>query len=120
MTEYLIRLPWPPAKSSPNGSQGDYLGKARAGKSYKQECAWECKRQGVRKMACDRVSVEITYYPPTGHRIDWDNMAVRAKRGWDAVAEAIGVDDSKWWPVTCDKGDKTPGGCVLVHIKPVG
>lgn len=70
-------------------------------------------------MACDKVSVSITYHPPRNGRIDWDNMAKRCKGGWDAIAEAIGVDDGKWWPVVSDRGDKTPGGCVLVHIKPV-
>lgn len=118
--EVLIRLPWPPAKTSANASrQGDYLGKARAAKSYRTTCAWECKAQCVRPIEAEGdISVLITYYPPTRHRVDWDNLANRAKQGWDAVAEAIGVDDSRWWPVTSQKGEPVKGGAVLVHIKP--
>ncbi|WP_375553373.1 hypothetical protein [Roseovarius mucosus] len=118
-TEYLIRLPWPPAKTSKNGSQADFQGKARAAKSYKAQCAWACIAQAVRKLnpaPVGNIAVTITYHPPKGGRVDWDNMAARAKQGFDAVSEAIGVDDGRWWPVISDKGDPVPGGAVVVHV----
>lgn len=121
MGSYLIRLPWPPSKTSKNGSQGDYFGKARAAKDYKRICTLECVAQMVRKIDSAKgedIPVEITYHPPTKGRVDWDNMAGRCKQGFDAVSEAIGVDDGKWWPVTSRRGEKVKGGCVLVHIKP--
>lgn len=117
MTECLIRLPWPPSKTSKNGSQGDFYGKARAAKNYKATCAKECWAQSIRHMGLDRVAVTVTYHPPTNGRIDWDNMAARCKQGFDAVAEAIGVDDGNWWPVTSQRGPKVKGGAVLVHVK---
>ena len=40
-----LTLPWPPAKSSPNGPQGDFYGKAAAGKKYKNACLLECIAQ---------------------------------------------------------------------------
>lgn len=116
--EYLIRLPWPPAKTSKNGSQGDYQGKARAAKGYKATCAKECWAQAVKPCNEDSATVHITYHPPTNGRVDWDNMAARCKQGFDAVAEAVGIDDGKWWPVISDRGEKVKGGCVLVHVKP--
>ena len=119
--QYLIRLPWPPSKTSKNGSQGDYFGKARAAASYKETCAKECMAQGIRKIEpapVGDVAVVITYYPPTKGRVDWDNLAARAKQGWDAVAEAIGVDDGRWWPVKSEKGEPIKGGAVLVHVMP--
>lgn len=116
-TEYLIRLPWPPAKSSPNGSQGDFRGKASAGKSYKRSCALECMAQGVRPMPAGSVSVEVTFHPPTARAYDLDNMLARCKRGLDAVAEAIRVDDADWQAVHLRRGAKTQGGAVVVHIR---
>lgn len=119
-SEYLIRLPWPPAKTSPNASQqGDYRGKARAARSYKATCAKECWAQSVRRIDAEgHVPVEITYCPPRNGRLDWDNISKRAKQGFDAVSEAIGVDDGRWWPVTLRLGEPVEGGAVLLHFKP--
>lgn len=111
-----VELPWPPQKTSKNGSQGDYHGKAKAAKSYKNSCAWCCVEQGVRQIKADRVTVKVTYYPPVNRRIDWDNMAARCKQGFDAVAEAIGVDDGQWWPVVSDRGPAKKGGAVVVEV----
>ena len=118
-TEYLIRLPWPPSKTSKNGPQGDYFGKAKAAKKYKTTCAKECMARHVRQMDADRVQVDIEFFPPTAHAFDLDNILARAKQGLDAVSEAIGVDDSKWDRMTLTRGPKLRGGCLLVHIKPI-
>lgn len=115
-----VTLPWPPSKTSKNGSQGDYHGKARAARSYNQACAWECIAQGVRRVVPDQggdVSVTVTYHPPTRARVDWDNMAGRAKQGFDAVAEAVGIDDGRWWPVLSRKGQVVKGGAIVVCIE---
>jgi hypothetical protein len=63
------------------------------------------------------VPVEITYRPPRNGRLDWDNISNRAKQGFDAVSEAIGVDDGRWWPVTLRLGEPVEGGAVLLHFK---
>ena len=118
-SQYLIRLPWPPQRTSPNASgQGKWRDKAKAAKSYKATCAKECSAQAVRPLTSPACSVRVTYCPPTNNRIDWDNMASRCKQGFDAVSEAIGIDDGKWWPVISERGPKTTGGCVLVQIYP--
>jgi hypothetical protein len=118
MTDALVRLPWPPSKTSKNGSQGDFIGKAKAAKSYKATCAWECKVQAVPQLQAEGdVTVVITYHPPRRGRVDWDNLAARCKQGFDAVAEHVGIDDGRWWPVACHRGEPVKGGAVLVHIK---
>lgn len=115
----LVKLPWPPTQTSPNAkSPGNWRKKSKAGKSYKATCAKECAAQYIRHMDWDGqdIPVEIIYYPPSLRRIDWDNLANRCKQGFDAVAEAVGVDDSHWWPVTSIKGNKVAGGAVIVRI----
>lgn len=114
--EYLIRLPWPPSKLSKNGSQGDWRGKASAAKAYKATCAKECWARAIRKVSYERAHVEVTMYPPTNRAFDLDNTLARAKQGLDAIAEAIGVDDANWDKLTLIRGEKTKGGCLLVHI----
>ena len=117
--EMSVMLPWPPTKTSANGSQADYHGKARAAKSYKQVCAWECVRQKVKTINApgDYLPVTITYFPPRNSRMDWDNISKRAKQGFDAVAEAIGVDDGRWWPVTLQRGAPVKGGSVMIEFR---
>ena len=113
-----ITIPWPPSKTTKNGSQGNYFGKARAARAYKTNCASECREQRVKPMnlASGDTPVKITYYPPNNRRVDWDNLAGRAKQGWDAIAEATGVDDGRWWPVTCAKGAAVKNGKIVVEF----
>ena len=113
-----ITLPWPPSKTSKNGSQADYCGKARAAKAYKIDCAWHCTVQRIKPINVldGDIPVKITYHPPNNRRVDWDNLAGRAKQGWDAIAEATGVDDCKWWPVTCAKGAPVKNGKIVVEL----
>jgi crossover junction endodeoxyribonuclease RusA len=119
MAIYSIRLPWPPKKSSPNGSQGDYHGKASAGRAYKATCAKECWAQKVRRITAENVSVEVVFHPSTFRAYDLDNMLARAKRGLDAVAEAIGVDDADWTEMRLVRGQKVKGGALVVNITPI-
>jgi len=111
-----IELPWPPSETSANASrQGSWRKKANAAKSYKVACAYECMAQKVGKLG-GFDSVRITFHPPRNGRLDFDNITGRAKQGWDAVSEAIGIDDSLWWPVTLDKGDKVAGGLIVIEF----
>lgn len=112
----MIRLPWPPAKSSANGSQGDWRGKASAGKAYKDQCLLECIAQHIPKITDPILCVSLTFHPPKTYRYDLDNMLARSKRGLDAVADRIGVDDADWPAMRLERGDKVKDGCVMVRI----
>lgn len=120
MTLATIRLPWPPARTSANASQqGNWRGKAGAARSYKHLCWAICKDQKVQKIRLNHagdIPVTVTYCPPRNGRVDWDNLAGRCKQGFDAVAEAIGIDDGRWWPVTSARGEAVPGGAVIIEI----
>lgn len=118
--EYAVVLPWPPAKTSPNKSgQGKWREKSEAAKSYKATCGWTIKEQRAPRMS-GPVDVEVTFSPPKNFRYDLDNMLARAKQGLDALADAIGVDDSEWRSMTLRRGQKVVGGCVGVCVRPVG
>jgi crossover junction endodeoxyribonuclease RusA len=111
-----IKLPWPPAKSSPNGSQGDWRGKASAGKAYKNACLLECIAQKVPRNIGSVSCITLTFHPPKNYRFDLDNMLARFKRGGDAIADHIGVDDADWQEMRLKRGEKVKGGCVVVEI----
>lgn len=109
-------LPWPPAKASLNGSQRDFRGKAAARKAYKEDCGWSLVQQRLpvlESVGC----VTVCFHPPKNFRFDLDNMLGRTKQGLDAIAEAIGVDDAEWRSMRLERGDKRPGGLVVVEIE---
>ncbi len=112
----LIRCPWPPNKSSPNGSQGDFRGKANAGANYKTTCAWECVAQRVPKVTEPVFCAMVTFHPPRNGKYDLDNALAKIKRGLDAISEHIGVDDSLWQSMRLERGHKVEGGCVMIQI----
>lgn len=110
-------LPWPPGAVSPN-SRKHWSVKARAAAKYRRDC-WACAvAAGVQKLDCPGLSVSITFYPPGRHRRDLDNLLASMKAGLDGVADATGVDDSKW-SFSLSRGDWEKGGRVSVEIAPI-
>lgn len=117
MTACVV-LPWPPTAMSPNGAHGHWAGKSSAARAYKRDCWALCKAAGLAPMEAEAVEVSVIFQPPTARRYDLDNQLARIKQGLDAVAEAIGVDDSRWASMTLERGDKITGGAVVVHVTP--
>lgn len=117
-----LKLPWPPSSLSPNGSQGDYRGKARAARGYKATCAAILRERGRAVQRLPEGStvrrVTVVYCPPSRvSRYDFDNMGKRMKQAFDAIAEAIGVDDGLWQSLLQERGDKCRDGAVIVEIE---
>ncbi len=115
-----LTLPWPPIATSPNGSQGKFRAKASAAAAYKRTCWAICLERKIRKIDALAVEATIIFCPPSNvNRYDLDNTLIRAKQGLDAIAEAIGVDDSQWRSITLERGEKCKDGGVIVHIHEV-
>lgn len=92
-----VEFPYPPRALSPNkSSPGNWWEKARAAKTYKTGCGWECKTQGVKPIAAEKLAVRVTFHPPNARPRDLDNALASIKAGLDALSAALGVDDSKW------------------------
>jgi crossover junction endodeoxyribonuclease RusA len=90
-----ITIPWPHPHLSPN-ARVHWKAKHRRRHSYRIACSWACAEQKVRKLEAERVKAIITFFPPDNRARDLDNMLGSVKAGLDAIAEAIGVDDSRW------------------------
>ncbi len=63
------------------------------------------------------VSLEITFHPPDERRRDLDNCLASIKLGLDGIAEALGIDDRHFHPITIDWGEVVKGGRVDILIK---
>lgn len=115
--KFMIRLPWFPRDLSPN-ARGHWSKKAKAAKKYRADACYISQAMGCRALLCERLSVAITFYPPDKRPRDTDNMLASIKSGLDGIADASGVDDSRW-SYTIERGDPVKGGAVLVVVSPL-
>lgn len=109
-----ISLPWPPRELSPN-ARGHWAIKARAAKSHRAACQILCMAAGARALGWPDMVVSITFHPPSARRADLDNMLAAMKAGLDGVAQATGVDDSRW-TYRIARGEPIKGGRVDVEL----
>jgi crossover junction endodeoxyribonuclease RusA len=120
-----VQLPWPDPKLNPNQSKGvHWAGTSALRKRARTDAFWLTRGAMLQNlMACrpdalgaGDVAVTITFVQPDKRRRDRDNILAALKPSLDGLAEAIGVDDSRFEPLTIRRqyGDKP--GCVLVTV----
>jgi crossover junction endodeoxyribonuclease RusA len=61
------------------------------------------------------INMTITFRPPNNRRRDRDNLIAAMKSGMDGIAEAWGVDDSRFVP-TYRMGEPVARGEVIIEI----
>lgn len=108
-----LTLPWPPAELSPN-ARVHWAAKSRAAKSYRRACAMLARQAGVLSLPDGRLHVLIEFVPPDRRQRDRDNMLASIKSGLDGLAEALGVNDSRF-DLTIRVADQI-GGMVRVSV----
>lgn len=108
----IVTLAWPPRALWPN-HRAHWSATSRAKRSYRRD-AFYLARDNVDSLA---PTVALIFHPPDNRARDLDNMIAAMKAGLDGIADAIGIDDSKW-KLTAQKGDVVPNGCVIVTVTP--
>jgi crossover junction endodeoxyribonuclease RusA len=111
--EVRVTLPWPPAELSPN-SRPHWAAKSRAAKSYRHACATLARQAGVLSLPDGRLHVTVEFVPPDRRHRDRDNMLASIKSGLDGLADALGVNDSRF-DLTIRVADEV-GGMVRVSV----
>lgn len=112
-----VSLPWPDKLLSPN-SRVHWATKAKATK-LAREYAWAVTLNATGpNPAFRRASVRMTFCPPDKRRRDLDNCISSTKAARDGIADALGIDDSKF---ECGFafGEPVPGGAVIVTIQSI-
>lgn len=115
---FTVDLPWPAKELSPNARQ-HWSKAARAKKAYRSRCKAIGAESGLGVLqGCEKpVCVHLTFFPPDRRARDWDNMIASMKAGLDGLADAMGVDDSRWRLSFDVKPDPVPGGVVAVSVE---
>lgn len=111
----VIVLPWPHRDLSPN-SRVHWARKAAAVKRAKHEAGWAALESGARAMEADALDVTLTFTPPSRRRMDIDNMLAASKASLDAIAEIVGVDDSRW-SLSLRREEPQKPGSVKIEIR---
>jgi len=115
-----ITLPWPSSKLMPNRKNGRHWAIQQSAKvRARLDGAMLTKEALGRNTVAlsDQIPVRITFAAPNRIRRDLDNLHAACKPSLDGIASALGVDDSRFVPVTLDKGLDTAGlGFVIVDI----
>lgn len=110
-----IMLPWPPRNLSPN-SRVHWAVRSRATKTYRETCHWIALSSGVRIDWEGEIHLWITMYPPDRRRRDDDNVMSSCKGLRDGVADALGVDDSRFRAHPWLSDEVIKGGAVKVRF----
>ena len=114
-----ITLPWPDRSLHPN-SRKHYMVKAKAVKAARwtaHKSIWEA---GIRKTDTDlpqALKVTCIFSPPNNRKHDLDGCFAALKASFDGIADAIGIDDSKWTFGAPRKDAPVKGGAVRIEIE---
>jgi len=111
----MITLSWPPRVLHPN-ARPHWSVKAKAAKSYRQAAGWATKASGDRVEGDGAVDLHITFYPPNKRNHDLDGCLSAMKAGIDGIADALGVDDSRF-TLRIERGQVVKGGAVIVIVE---
>jgi crossover junction endodeoxyribonuclease RusA len=116
LDEARVTLPWPDKVLSPNG-RGNWGKKARLTKAARY-AAWALTLEAIggRRPGWDRVAVHWEFHPKTANVVDGDNAEASCKAFRDGIADALGIDDSKF-QTTRSMSDPVKGGAVIVTVK---
>lgn len=114
MTDTLT-LPWPPRVLSPN-ARSHWAKKSAAAKSYRRMCHLLCLQSELIAPA-GRMLLDLEFVPPDARRRDDDNCLAAFKAGRDGLADALGIDDSRFITRLQMSRETVKGGAVRVRIK---
>ncbi len=109
-------LPWPDKRLSPN-ARVHWSSLARAKKAAKRTAYYTTLEAGIGKIEADTLSVKYSFFPPDHRRRDADNMLAACKAYADGIAQAIGIDDSKWNIAIAARGAVERAGMVKVELE---
>ena len=92
----LIELPFPPASLSGH-NKGHWHAKSPVVRKHREWARLATKAASPAVPPAGDIRVSATFYPPNrrGDRVNFPN---RLKPYWDGIADALGVNDSRFLP----------------------
>ncbi|HYG07332.1 MAG TPA: hypothetical protein VD865_13135 [Stenotrophomonas sp.] len=112
-----LTLPWPERLLHPN-SRPHWRPKATATKSARETAQVLAMAAGWKaaQLPEGRLHLWIDFYPPDRRRRDDDGLLASFKAARDGLAQALGIDDSRFVSHPMLREEVRPGGEVHVRI----
>jgi crossover junction endodeoxyribonuclease RusA len=108
-----VELPWPPRTLHPNG-RPHWAALAKAKAKARGDAYLIARHLRV----SEPVTVAVTLHPPSNRKRDLDGALSSLKASFDGIADAIGVDDSRWtWRLPSGFAEPVKGGKVCISIE---
>ncbi len=113
-----ITLPWPDSKLMPNRRHGKHWASSQPAKvRSRQDAYYLAKAAKPEAMPDGLLPLRIEFHAPDARKRDIDNLLSAHKAALDGIAQALGVDDSRFRPITLDyTTDTTKRGFVRIQI----
>ncbi len=115
-----IKLDWPDTRLMPNRKNGKHWAATHVAIAQARDGAYRAARHAMagKVFAIDgRTPMRVTFVAPDRRSRDLDNLLAACKPHVDGIAQALGIDDKYFRPITVDDGfDQFRRGYVLVEI----
>ena len=115
-----IELPWPDSSLAPNRKNGRHWGAVHSAKVKRladaRYLALAAMRQQGYAPPPGTLPLVVTFHAPDKRRRDLDNLLAALKADFDGVAQALGVDDQQFEPLTLRRGAPVKGGLVVLEV----
>lgn len=114
-----ITLPWPNAKLNPNRSKGCHWKSTASLRKLARADAYFLTKQASRGATFpmgQEVAMVIVFVQPDRRARDRDNLLAAFKPSLDGVADALGVNDAQFEPITVRREYGGKPGSVRIEI----
>ena len=115
----IIKLPYPHKDLMPNRANGKHWAQTKALKADAKLTAYFLTKSALAKQSVnigDTVALSITFVRSDKRCIDMDGLLSAAKHLLDGVAQALGIDDYKFNPITIKRAYNPTGSFMMVEI----
>lgn len=116
----IITLPWPDMSLMPNRKNGRHWGGTQTAKVRARQDGYYAAKQAMGKhqiTSAERMPISITFAAPDRRARDIDNLLACIKPQIDGIAQALGVDDKNFRPLTIDSAvDEEKRGFLTIQI----
>lgn len=113
-----VELDFPAPELFPNRSKGKHWATLHKAKTQARETAyWKTKTCRKPNLPSGEVELMVIFEMPDRRHRDADNLLAAAKSALDGFAQALGVDDKRFNPITIVRRFSVKPGKMIVDMK---
>ena len=114
----ILKLAWPAPALWPNRAAGKHWTAKHKAKVAAREAGFYAAKQakGARNWPDGPIPLSLVFCASSARRYDLDGALSACKSSLDGIAQALGIDDSRFGPVVLHRGMTTKPGAVIVGV----